>query len=151
MKKRHSQFKKEEFRINELSFPDLVVKQSSSTGVPTNKNYLNKLVDTPSINIPKVEPMDTVANDYFVKQYEDMITNNLFVSMINRWDKYKETYTHTYGKDIFEKMFYFPNYDYDYYNKLDEKYQSQQAEFSHNTDEFDDDDLYDLDYDTYSF
>lgn len=151
MKKRTSQFKKEEFRINDLSFPDLVLKQASSKNVLTNTNYLNKLVDTPLIKIQKIEPIDTGANDYFVKQYEDLITNNLFVSMINRWDTYKETYTHTYGKDIFEKMFYFPNYDYHYFDKLDEKYQSQQAEFSHNTDFDDDDDLYDLDYDAYSF
>ena len=54
MKKRTSQFKKEEFRINDLSFPDLVLKQTSSKNVLTNTNYLNKLVDTPLIKIQKI-------------------------------------------------------------------------------------------------
>ena len=151
MKKRTSQFKKEEFHINDLLFPDLGLKPSSSKKVSSNINYLNKLVDTPLINIPKVEPIDTGSNDYFVKKYEDLITNNLFASMICRWGKYRETYTLTYGEDIFEKMFYFPKYDYDYFDKLDEKYESEQAEISHNTDNFDDDYLYDFEQDMYSF
>lgn len=151
MKKRPSPFKKEEFSLTKSQFPDLGLKQSSSKSVSITSNYLNKLVDTPLLPIPKFEPIPTASNDYFVKRYEDMITNNLFASMISRWDKYKETYTHTYGDDIFEKMFYFPKYDYHYFDKLDEKYESQQSEFSHNNNDIDEDELYDSDYDEYSF
>jgi hypothetical protein len=36
-------------------------------------------------------------------------------------DKRTEGYIHTWGQDEYDKMFRFPNYDYDYFERLDEE------------------------------
>jgi hypothetical protein len=48
--------------------------------------------------------------------------------MIGRWDEYTKTYKMLYGDDIYDKMYVFPNYNYDYFDILDEKYEEAQAE-----------------------
>lgn len=40
-------------------------------------------------------------------------------------DKRTEEYINTWGQDVYEHMFLFPNYDYDYFERLDKEYEEE--------------------------
>lgn len=41
------------------------------------------------------------------------------------YERWKKQYISTWGQDEFEKMYKFPNYDYFYFDKLDEEYENE--------------------------
>jgi hypothetical protein len=68
--------------------------------------------------------------------------------MVKRWDKYTDRYIELYGNDIYHHYHSFPNYDYEYFDRLDEIYESEQKQYDEDAlNEYLDDDEY---YDKYS-
>lgn len=68
--------------------------------------------------------------------------------MVKRWDKYTDHYIELYGNDIYHHYHSFPNYDYEYFDRLDEIYESEQKQYDEDAlNEYLDDDEY---YDKYS-
>jgi hypothetical protein len=53
---------------------------------------------------------------------------NVLVSLVNLHNKRKSEYINMWGYDNWEKMFRFPNYDYDYFNRLDEEDEEDASE-----------------------
>jgi hypothetical protein len=49
--------------------------------------------------------------------------------MVTRWDKYTDRYIELYGNDIYDHYHSFPNYDYEYFDRLDEQYESEQKQY----------------------
>jgi len=47
-------------------------------------------------------------------------------ALVNLYNKRTKEYIETYGYDTWEKMFRFPNYDYEYFDKLDELYEMEE-------------------------
>ena len=47
-------------------------------------------------------------------------------ALVNLYNNRTQEYIETYGYDTWEKMFRFPNYDYEYFNKLDELYELEE-------------------------
>ena len=52
-------------------------------------------------------------------------TENVLNSLVEMNEKRKKEYIDLWGEDEYEKMFLFPNYDYDYFNRLDELYEEE--------------------------
>ena len=46
---------------------------------------------------------------------------NIINSLVNLYEKRTEDYIESWGEDEWEYMFKFSNYDYDYFNKIDDK------------------------------
>lgn len=68
--------------------------------------------------------------------------------MYKRWDKYAEQYIELYGNDIYHQYHSFPNYDYEYFDRLDEEYDAEQKQYNEDAlNEYLEDDEY---YDKYS-
>jgi hypothetical protein len=45
-----------------------------------------------------------------------------FKKMVDHWDNYYNLYDEIYGKDIYAKYHLFPNYNYNYFDILDDKF-----------------------------
>jgi hypothetical protein len=66
-------------------------------------------------DVEHVEHVDVEDNEFSV----------LF-ALAELYEKRKENYIKTWGEDEYENMFCFPNYDYNYFEKLDEKYEKEE-------------------------
>ena len=60
-------------------------------------------------------------------------------ALVELHEKRTEEYINTWGYDTWEKMYRFPNYDYDYFNKLDELYEEMENEGSDENSDYDND------------
>jgi hypothetical protein len=49
-------------------------------------------------------------------------------ALVNLYNKRTQEYIDMWGYDTWEKMYRFPNYDYEYFEKLDEEYEAQQED-----------------------
>jgi hypothetical protein len=56
--------------------------------------------------------------------------------LINHWKKRKEEYKEIYGEEIYENMFLCKNYDYEYFDKLDNEQEErmEQQKYHENSD-----------------
>jgi len=57
--------------------------------------------------------------------YNDDNEINVLHALVALHEKRTKEYIDLWGYDTWEKMFKFPNYDYDYFNKLDEEYEEE--------------------------
>ena len=58
------------------------------------------------------------------------ITYKVFDALVNIHKNRREEYINNWGEDEFEKTFIFPNYDYEYFDKLDEKYEEDMRKYN---------------------
>jgi hypothetical protein len=58
------------------------------------------------------------------------ITYNVFNALANLHENRRQEYIENWGEDEYERMFIFSNYDYDYFNKLDEKYEEDMRKYN---------------------
>jgi len=56
---------------------------------------------------------------------EKDINYNVFESLANLHENWKQEYIDNWGEDEYNKMFVFSDYDYHYFDKLDEKYEKE--------------------------
>lgn len=74
-------------------------------------------------------------NDEYDKPYGNIVLNKLVTLHENRTKEYIDLW----GHDMWENVFQFPNYDYRYFDKLDEEYDSETQSYeSENEDETND-------------
>jgi len=60
------------------------------------------------------------------------VAYNILYSLVDLHERRKEKYIQSWGEDEYEKMFMFPNYDYEYFDKLDEKYEKEMEKLEEN-------------------
>jgi len=135
--------------INTSNFPELVnnsskqsnVKQSNIiTEVNKKPSFLDK-INTEKVNIEKDELINSHVKlqDGWVEFKRDrsngkIITNyskkvisdtssfyNVLERLVSLQEKRKQEYIKNWGEDEYEKMFIFPNYEYGYFDRLDEE------------------------------
>ena len=131
--------------LNDNNFPTLTAnndKPTNNTNVrPENINFLEKLTaviiekETDITNLEEyilpgwlVMKRDKDTNK-IIKKYGKMTTfektnlsnYEIIEKLVVLHDKRREDYINTWGQDEYEKMFRFPNYDYDYFERLDEE------------------------------
>jgi hypothetical protein len=104
------------------SFPEL----SKSTCKPAENactlNFAEK------VNSVKTEEVDTdwVENNkrnYGVAKRRHATPDEILKALCDRYEKWKAEHIELYGYDDYEHSFRFPGYDYEYFDKLDEKYE----------------------------
>lgn len=79
---------------------------------------------------PKTRKILTTSNPISKYSYEE--DNNeidVLNSLVALHEKRTQEYIDLWGYDMWEKMFTFPNYDYEYFDKLDEQYQEEMEIF----------------------
>ena len=69
-----------------------------------------------------VSQPDTIKKSYKKSDY------TVLEALVNLHKRRTEEYIDTYGYDTWEKMFRFPNYDYEYFDKLDAEYEMEEED-----------------------
>lgn len=59
---------------------------------------------------------------------EKEIVYDVFKRLVEIYEERTKEYIESWGYDEWEKMFRFPNYDYNYFDKLDQKYEEEMSE-----------------------
>jgi hypothetical protein len=78
-----------------------------------NKEKIN--LDKECINLQPEEKL----------KYKNKVAYEVFEKLAKLHEKRSNEYIELWGYDEWEKMFRFSNYDYEYFNKLDEKYEQE--------------------------
>jgi hypothetical protein len=154
----------EEEKIKTLSkdnFPELCKQEVTSN----NKNLSNTFLDKLKIQNNLEKPIEQVVAPGWIKMsrnpltketeiiYGKMIHNqdehnytekdvlfNIADNLVNLYETRREEYIELWGYDEWEKTFIFSNYDYEYFDKLDEKYENEMKKIEEmNKNEYDDD------------
>jgi hypothetical protein len=122
-----------EIKIINEHFPEL---SATSTKDNTSQmNFmvkLNKTIDTPEEYCGLKPGYITIRHDTSNKLVvETSKIQNIsktqikpvnFKKMVDHWDNYYNLYDEIYGKDIYAKYHLFPNYNYNYFDILDDKF-----------------------------
>ena len=126
-------------KIDEL-FPEIIkIKKKEPPEDPkkikepknSTMNYLEN-AKTPIIQITNQDAAHKTANptesEIKVDDFNYFEVNFQMSKMISRWDNYTKTYKMIYGDDAYDNMYLFPNYNYEYFDMLDDKYEYEQEE-----------------------
>jgi len=139
------------------SFPELIINQNEKQEV-SRMNYLNKLknIEKESVKSKKTDidleyenlkpgwaiaKKDAITGKIITKykpslkpppreKTQQEIGLDIINALVELHEKRREEYINMWGYDTWEKMYRFPNYDYDYFNKLDELYEEMENEES---------------------
>ena len=145
-----------ELTINLECFPEL--SKSSINTINNNNDKMDFIVKL-NKTADKIEECHELKPGYITIQYDknkrniivdppQMInkyttTHNInFQYMIDKWTNYYNLYNEIYGEDIYEKTYLFPNYNYSYFDMLDDKYYVELDE-EETHEEYQNDDYYD--------
>lgn len=81
----------------------------------------------------------TIIKEYgkVVYIHKPLSSLEIMQQIANHFEDQKQKYIDTWGHEEYEKMYMFPNYDYNYFDRLDEKYEQEMESFyRENYDEF---------------
>ena len=65
-----------------------------------------------------------------IEKTEQEIGLDVLNALVKLYERHKEEYIQIWGYDTWEKLYRFPNYDYEYFDKLDELYEEMESEDS---------------------
>jgi len=104
-----------------------------------NENYIKPgwveiKYDKKTRQIVTTNSNETINKDISVEEKQNEMNVLRMLTFLH--EKRTKEYIDLWGYDMWENMFCFPNYDYDYFNKLDEKYYEEMQ----SDDDTDDDD-----------
>jgi hypothetical protein len=140
--------KKQSILLNDINFPTLTPDNATMSNnvkiQPINTNFIEKLTaiikeDDKEKNIEDnilpgwlVMTRDKDTNKIITQYGEPTIFERkkspyyeIIAKLVCLHDKRTEDYKNTWGQEEYEKMFLFPNYDYDYFERLDEEYEEE--------------------------
>jgi hypothetical protein len=121
---------KKEFEIKEDEFPELSTSNVVKSLVPSSwvsykvdytQFKLNETFTTTSNPIISKNKKEVEVNEAEVNEAEEIIEALSFLH-----EKRTEEYIKLWGEEEWERMFIFPNHDYEYFDKLDEAYEIEQ-------------------------
>jgi hypothetical protein len=137
-----------EKNLSEDNFPELVVesKNSENNNLPIQKNSISfldtikkeiihekKNIITPGwVNITfdkkirKSKFEYGISNNYIINKTQEELVDDVYYALSVLYDKRINDYINLWGYDEYENNFLFPNYDYNYFDKLDEKYYEEE-------------------------
>jgi len=152
-------FNNQKINLVEANFPKLttnIIKPQETTKQETKLNFIDKLNTAKEINLTlnetdeQVKPgwvkleknkiTKKVTIKYGKKTYtsydEKVITpTDVLYKLIMLHEQRKNDYIRDWGEESYEKTFKFINYDYDYFDNLDEEYERTQIEDNYISDE----------------
>jgi hypothetical protein len=117
------------------SFPELVPSKQTIDQT-NNMNYMNKLTW-----VKEEKEKEKSDDDWLPVGFEKLgQTNNekvtrqslkpappavIMKALVDLYENWKKNYINTWGEEEYERQYLFPNYDYEYFDKLDEKYEME--------------------------
>ena len=115
------------------SFPDLVSYTQTLQHNPNELNFLEK------VNlIEYVKPIEWNNGLDIIKKNGDTkpdrkqirvkTPHEIMAKQVELYDNWKAKFIAEYDEEYYEKYYRFPNYDYDYFDNLDEKYEAELRE-----------------------
>ena len=115
------------------SFPELVPQQKPITQIETNDlNFLEKVKmfeDSPMIEWSDCAgTIETNEKEPPIKQRRSNTTYAVISKLVELHETWKANYIAEYGEDYYQHYYRFPNYDYEYFDKLDDKYEAELEE-----------------------
>jgi hypothetical protein len=130
--------------LSDKNFPVLGIINRTTLDVTENKALVTSFLDKINVNIKNsVEPCEEYIQPGYIVITRDKITNNVITkygeqlrfsceednnpnkvldSLVNLYEIRKDKYIELWGDYEYEKVFKFPNYDYEYFNRLDQEY-----------------------------
>ena len=137
--------KEREEALSDSNFPELNVIKVHVVKEKKGKSFSDKVKEE-----QKVEIIETPVEEYIQPGYvvisrdkntnkiiykygeqmensyeEDYSPNKVFECLVELYEKRKENYIELWGEDEYEKQFRFQNYDYDYFDRLDQEYEDE--------------------------
>lgn len=115
------------------SFPELVPQQKP-THVQTETQDLNFLEKVKRVEDDKQIPWDGLTilgsddKEQPRRQRRPKTPYEIMSKQVELYETWKANYIAQYGEYYYEKHYRFPNYDYEYFDKLDEKYEAELEE-----------------------
>lgn len=94
----------------------------------------NKIIWTEGVQKKQQSPVEKTDNDY---------ANDVLDALADLYERRDEEYIEAWGYEDWEKMFRFPNYDYHYFDKLDELAAEELDEDTNSQDELSEINVYD--------
>jgi hypothetical protein len=137
--------------FNDNNFPTLIPTNSKAPTnakiQPENINFIEKLTSAIVEKEKEKDQEEYILPGWLVMK-RDKVTNKIitnygettifkkqqttYYEIIGKLaflhDSRTEDYINTWGQDEYEKMFMFPNYDYDYFERLDQEYEEELEE-----------------------
>ena len=114
------------------AFPELSSKQQVVDNLPKMnfRDMVNRVDEKPEEKSDIWEVLDS-TNDKTAKKIlgvtrrRDASPYEIFTALNTNYERWKADYIKEYGEDYYERYYRFPNYDYEYFDKLDEKYERE--------------------------
>jgi len=106
------------------AFPQLSSKPQTADNLP--KMNFRDMVNRVDEKKPDLREVLDSTNDkkiLGVTRRRDATPYEVFSALNKRYEEWKADYIKEYGEDYYEHYYRFPNYDYEYFDKLDEKYE----------------------------
>jgi hypothetical protein len=122
---------KKEFEIKEDEFPELSTSNIVQTLIPSSW-VLYKVDHTQfKLNETSTNTNTTISNPIISKNKREVEievneAEEIIEALSFLHEKRTEEYIELWGEEEWERMFIFPNYDYEYFDKLDEAYEIEQ-------------------------
>ncbi len=117
--------------ININNFPELILINNKKT-LSNEMNFLRVIKKVePKCNKEKIIKQTPLyrAEEENVKKLNNEIAHNVLKRLAELYETRTHEYIESFGYDEWERIFRFPNYDYEYFDKLDEKYIHEIEEF----------------------
>lgn len=149
-----SKFAKAENKIkldNLCEFPDLNKSKDTASNNNINNSEHITYIDKLNTNLNNKLEEEEIISDGYVQLslnkskniiakygksiYQDQTDNiqyqnNLIMKQLcKNYETWKDKYIYLWGEEEYNKMYKFPNYDYDYFNKLDLKYEEELTKY----------------------
>ena len=118
---------------DKLSFPELVPSKQLIDQA-SNMNYMNKLTW-----VKEEEEKEKGDDDWLPEGFEKLGQPNnekvsrqglkpappavIMKALADLYENWKQDYINKWGQEEYERQYLFPNYDYEYFDKLDEEYE----------------------------
>ena len=113
------------------SFPELVSQKKPAFHEPQDLNFLDKVKMFEEKPIPWNDGLSILGADDKEpprKQRRPKTPYEIMSKQVELYETWKANYIAQYGEYYYEKYYRFPNYDYEYFDKLDEKYEAELEE-----------------------
>ena len=131
--KQRKQLELEKSLTDSNSFPELIPTQAVKVGQAREMNYIDK------VTWVKEEVVENNEDDWLPVGFEKLEDNKndvkchsragpvdpakVLKKLVDLYENWKRDYINTWGLDDYESRYLFPNYDYEYMDKLDEKHE----------------------------
>ena len=102
------------------AFPELVAEKPNQNEIP-QLDFKAKLETVQSVEVKEIPVVKK-------KQKRGATPYEIMEELTQRYDQWKADFIEDYGEDCYERNYRFPNYDYEYVDRMDEKYERELAE-----------------------